>query len=177
MATGNDARKAIERYGNSKVVEFSDGNNTTVGELNTLDGHAMLPWNLHRYARVLRLSINELILAELYLIRQWEEDKVVWLSMTKWGKQLGLHPRTLSRARVKLEAKGYLTSVGMRQSGITEYQVTGLLYALAICAMCDPHGKFFKEREYCLSEADAHAYMDDHGLCFDLDFKVLSELS
>jgi len=177
MATSNDARKAVERYGNSKVVEFSDGNNTTVGELNTLDGHAMLPWNLHRYARVLRLSINELILAELYLIRQWEEDKVVWLSMTKWGKQLGLHPRTLSRARVKLEAKGYLVPVGMRQSGIIEYQVTGLLYALAICAMCDPHGKFFKEREYCLSEADAHAYMDDHGLCFDLDFEALSELS
>ena len=172
----SEERKAAARFGGSKVVKFSDGHNITIGELNTLDGYAMLPWNLHRYAKVLRLTPSELILAELYLIRQWEEDKVVWLSMTKWGKRLGVHPRTLSRARVKLEAKGYLTPAGMRQSGIIEYQVTGLLHALAICTMCDSRGKFYKERGYYLSESDAHAYMDDHELCFDLDFKALSEM-
>jgi len=175
MAIENEY-KGFERYGGSKSVELPDGSHTTVGKLNTLNGTAMLAWSLHRYTKVLRLSINELVLMELYLIRQWTEDKTVWLSMEKWAKQLGIHRTSLSRARVKLEQKGYLISVKKRQFGITEYQVTGILYALCLCAMCDPSGKFIKEYGYSVSEARAHAYMDGWGHYFDLDFEALSQL-
>jgi len=175
MATENEY-KGFERYGGSKSVELPDGSNTTVGKLNTLNGTAMLPWSLHRYTKVLRLSINELVLMELYLIRQWKEDKVVWLSMEKWAKQLGIHRTTLMNARVKLEKKNYIIPVRLRQFGITEYQLTGIFYALSLCAMCDPEGKFVKEYGYSVSEARAHAYMDEWGYYFDLNFEALAQL-
>ena len=171
-----DEYKGFERYGGSKLVELPDGSHTTVGKLNTLNGTAMLPWSLHRYTKILRLSINELVLMELYLIRQWKEDKTAWLSMEKWAKHLGIHRVSLSRARAKLEQKGYLIPIKKRQFGITEYQLTGILYALSLCAMCDPEGKFVKEYGYSVSEARAHAYMDEWEQYFDLDFEALAQL-
>ena len=176
MSNKTDARKAAERFGGSKLVELADGTILSVGDLNTLNGTTMLPWHLRRYTKCLRLSINELVLLESFIIHQWEEDKVVWLSMEKWGRQLGVHRVTLMRARNKLEDKGYIESVGIRQFGIAEYQITGALLAMSLCVMCDPSGAFVKEYGYCITEAQAHAYMEGWNRWFDLDFEALARL-
>ena len=168
--------KGRERFGGSKLVTLPDGTTLSVGDLNTFNGTTMLPWHLRRYTKCLRLSINELVLLESFIIRQWEEDKSVWLSMEKWGRQLGVHRTTLMRARDKLEAKGYIEPIGMRQFGIAEYQVTGALLAMSLCVMCDPSGTFAKEQGYCVTEAQAHAQMAEWGYWFDLDFEALAKL-
>ena len=168
--------KGCERFGGSHLVKLPDGITLSVGDLNTLNGTTMLPWHFRRYAKCMRLSVNELVLLESYMIRQWKEDKVVWLSLEKWGQQLGIHRVTLMRARNKLEAKGYIEPVGMRQFGIAEYQVTGALLAMSLCVMCDPSGEFVKEHGYCITETQAHTYMGEWGRWFDLDFKSISKL-
>jgi len=168
--------KGRERFGGSKLVKLPDGTTLSIGDLDTLNGTTMLPWHLRRYTKCLRLSINELVLLESFIIRQWEEDKIVWLSMEKWGRQLGVHRTTLMRARDKLEAKCYIEPVGMRQFGIAEYQVTGALLAMSLCVMCDPSGAFFKKHGYSITEAQAHAYMEEWARWFDLDFEALAAL-
>ena len=164
-------RKAAERSGGLCLVA-ANSVALSIGELNTIDGMVSVPRTLRQYANVLRLSITELVLIELYLTQRHRHENTAWLNMSEWGAKLGIHRTTLTRANTTLEEKQFIVLVGMRQFGIGEYDITGLFQALAICIACDPKGKFAEKNGRHIDQEQSESWMESIGMHFDLDFSV-----
>jgi len=168
-------RKATMRSGGFCPVAM-DNVVSTIGELNTIDGMVSLPRTLRQYTSVLRLSIIELVLVELYLTQRYRRGNMVWLNISEWAEKIGIHRCSLARANATLEEKQFIVPAGMRQYGIREYDITGLFQALAICIVCDPNGKFAEKNGYHVDLEQSEKWMESIGLHFDLDFSVYGEV-